>query len=159
MIRIGHTAPRFRVPALVNGTLIYIDSTRFSHHWIVLCFVPRLGLNEVSFLDWQANSRHFARENCSLLAVGSADYTLHQPWLSRVGKVKPILLADPLGHLHRTYKISIDPALRCQSFVIDSEGLLRFQIVHDLNGRGISVLSEILDATRRQPVRVACERC
>jgi alkyl hydroperoxide reductase subunit AhpC len=158
MIRIGHTAPRFRVPALVDGTLGYIDSRRFSNHWIVLCFVPRLGLIETSFLDRQANSCHFTGEHCSLFAVSSANDTLHQPWLSRIGKVKPVLLADPLGHLHRIYKVSTDPASRCRSFVIDPEGLLRFQIVHDLNGRGISVLSEILDATRRQPARAACER-
>lgn len=157
MIRIGQTAPHFRAPALVDGTLRYINSTQFSAHWVMLCFVPRLGLVETSFLDRQANSRHFARHGCSLLAVASAGNTLHQPWLGRIGRMKPILLADPLGHLHRAYRVSIDPTSRCRSFLTDPEGVLRFQIMHDLNGRGISVLSEILEATRRHPARVVCE--
>jgi alkyl hydroperoxide reductase subunit AhpC len=70
MIRIGQTVPRFRVTAFVNGTLDFIDSTRFTHHWMVLCFVPRLGLNEASFVDPQANYRYFSRHGCLLIPVG-----------------------------------------------------------------------------------------
>ncbi|MGH7233421.1 MAG: redoxin domain-containing protein [Nitrospiraceae bacterium] len=159
MVRIGETAPSFRTAALVDGTLCYIDSAQFSDSWVMLCFVPHLGLIETSFLDRQAESRHFVRENCALLAVAPEGDVFLQPWMRRVGNLRAILLIDPLRRLHRAYAVprAKIPA-RCRSFVIDPDGLLRFQVLHDLNGRGISILSEILDASRAQPARVACRR-
>lgn len=151
MIHIGEKAPRFRVPAMIEGRFSYVDSSQFNGRWAVLCFVPHLGQIEASSLDRQTDSPHFAG-GAALLAVSSNEEVLLQACISYFGNLRVILLADLLHRLHRAYRVmTTTSAARCRSFVIDPHGLLRFQLGHDLNGRGIRVLSEMLDAVQSQP--------
>lgn len=149
MRRIGERAPRFRVPALMEGAFIYIDSARFQGRWMVLCCLPSLGLVEPTFLDQQVEA--FAQKGASLLAVGPEDDSLHQPWASRIGKLRVPILADPLRRLRRSYGIARAYAPgRCRTFLMDPDGLLQFHLVHDLNGREMSALLEIIGAGQSQ---------
>ncbi len=132
MRRIGERAPRFRVPALIGGALTYIDSAQFQGRWTALCFVPYVGLVETAFLDHQANT--FAQINTVTVRIP--------------------LLTDPLGRLHRFFGVTVaQMPVRCQTFLIDPDGIIRFHLVHDLNGRGMDALLEIIGAGQGQEKR------
>src|SRR5579884_145484 len=129
MLLIGHRAPRFRVPALRDGALTYLDSAGLRGRWVVLCCLPRLSLVEATIVDRQAAT--FADYRAEFLAVAPDDRTLRR--------------------LHRAYGLVQDQTLtRCRTFLIDPDGLLRFHLVHDLTGRGLGAIMEILRLFQHQ---------
>jgi alkyl hydroperoxide reductase subunit AhpC len=149
MIQIGAPSPSFRLPALVDGQLALVDLAHFRTQWVVLCFVPRLELLEAVFLDRHVDAFH--REGVSFLAVSPGQDPLHEGWINQFGSLRVPIVADPLRRLHRRYRINAtETPPRCQTFFIDPDGLFRFHLVHDLNGRGMSALLEILPANRTQ---------
>lgn len=116
---------------------------------MILCCLPSLGLVEPTFLERQVEA--FAQKGASLLAVGLEEDPLHQPWVSRIGKLRIPILADPLRRLRRSYGIARAYAPgRCRTFLVDPDGLLRFHLVHDLSGREMNALLEIIGAGQGQ---------
>ena len=149
MQHIGKPAPSFRAPALVAGTLTYLGSTQFAGRWTALCFLPYVGIVEPDFLDHQAD--RLDRIGTTLLIVSSGTRPLHQVWLDRPTTPRTPLLYDPLGGLHRSF--GVPPAqipVRCQTFLIDRAGLLRFHLIHDFTDRGLSALQEIVTLSQSQ---------
>ena len=62
-------------------------------------------------------------------------------------------MGDPLGRLRRLYSgVTIQSWGRAQTFLIDPEGRLRFQLVHSLSERGMGVLTELLQAHQDQEI-------
>lgn len=149
MIQIGAPSPSFRLPAMVDGQLTFVDLAQFRTPWVVLCFIPRLELVEAVFLDRHVDSFH--KQGVSFLAVSPKHEPLHEGWINQFGSFRVPILADPLRRLHRRYRLAaVDTSSRCQTFLIDPEGLLRFHLVHDLNGRGMGAILEIFRANRTQ---------
>lgn len=149
MLHIGQRAPRFRVPALRDGALTYLDSAGLHGRWVVLCCLPRLSPVEATIVARQAET--FARYGAELLAVAPEDDALRRPWLSRLGLLSVPILVDPVRRLRRAYGLIPDQvSTRCRTFLIDPDGLLRFHLVHDLNGRGLSAVTEILRLFQHQ---------
>jgi len=149
MIQIGAPSPSFRLPAMVDGRLTFVDLAQFRTQWVVLCFIPRLELVEAVFLDRHVDG--FLKQGISLLAVSPKQELLHEGWINQFGSLRVPIVADPLRRLHRRYRIGATEASpRCQTFLIDPEGLLRFHLVHDLNDRGMSAILEILRTNRTQ---------
>ena len=149
MKRIDAPSPSFRAPALVEGRLTYLGSTQFAGRWTALCFLPYVGIVEPDFLDHQAD--HLDRIDTTLLIVSSGTRPLHRIWLDRPRKPRTPLLYDPLGRLHRSFVVA--PAqipVRCQTFLIDRAGHLRFHLVHDFTDRGLSALHEIVTLSQAQ---------
>ncbi len=153
MRRIGDHVPFCRIPALVQGALQYVELGQFKPRWVLLCFLPRLTQVEAAILHRQADFGFVAESEVSLVAVGPDTTILHESWTRQI-RQRLVILADPLYRLHRAF--GIEPATesrRCQSFVIDPEGILQFLMVHDLNGCGVSALAEIFKAGLTQPAR------
>jgi len=146
VVAIGRKVPSLRMPALFKGTLQYVGLDHFEDKWILLCFPARLTLEEASFLNREVCFAPPTLEQATLLAVGSDPTLLHQPWALNVSGGSTVLLIDPLKRLHREFGVSVQMPTRCQSFVISPQSTLEFLMVHDLNGRGISTLAEILQA-------------
>lgn len=143
MIRIGQQFPHYRVPAFVKGALAYFDFSACRGRWVACCYVPSLELVEITFLNRQAHA--FEQEGALLLVASPNAKSFHAPWFGRTSPLTLTGLADPLKRLHRTADIPVSSDhLRCQSFLIDPEGILRFHLVHALNGRGMSALKEML---------------
>jgi hypothetical protein len=73
---------------------------------------------------------------------------------SRLPKAKILripLLADPLQRLRRVFGLTRELFInRCQSYVIDPQGVIRYHLVHQLNWRGLSFLMEILKHCQEQ---------
>jgi len=149
MEKIGKPAPSFRAPALVAGTLTYLDSTQFAGRWTAVCFLPYFGIVEPDFLDHQTNN--FDRIDTTLLIVSSGTRTLHRMWLDRPTTPRTPLLYDPLGRLHRSFGVAVAQIpVRCQTFLIDRAGLLRFHLIHDFTDRGLAAFQEILTMSQTQ---------
>jgi alkyl hydroperoxide reductase subunit AhpC len=151
MIQIGQQFPHIRVSTFVKGTLTYFDFSAYRGRWIACCCVLALELVEITFLDRQTH--RFAHEGALLLAVSPNAKTFPSPWFGRTPPLDLTLRVDPLKRLHRSMDIPALPdRLRCQSFLIDPEGILRFHLVHALNGRGIDALKEMLIASQGQKI-------
>ena len=147
MTKIGHPIPHFRALALVGGNLILLESVRLRGGCIVLCFLPPLGLFERTALE--RHVRAFEEEQAVFLGVVDEGALFFGPWQKDLWPRGLTLTADPLGRLSRSFGVSrYQPRARCQSFVIDAEGFLRYHLVHDLNGRGMGALLEILKASQ-----------
>lgn len=154
MRRIGDHVPFCRIPASIEGVLRFVHLGQFRPRWLLLCFLPRLTQVEAAILHRQAAFGFIAESEVSLVAVGPDTTILHESWTRKIGGMRLVILADPLHRLHRAF--GIEPATasrRCQSFVIDPEGILQFLMVHDLNGCGVSALAEIFKAGLTQPAR------
>lgn len=143
MTRIGNPLPGFRAPALIDGRLAYLDSTQYAGRWMALCFLPYVGIVKPDFIDRQATD--LDRLDTTLLIVSSGTRPLHRVWLDRQQPPRTPLLYDPLSRLHRTFGVA--PAripVRCQTFLIDGAGILRFHLIHDFTERGLAALEEML---------------
>lgn len=149
MKRIGAPSLNFRAPALVAGTLTYLGSTQFTGRWTALCFLPYVGIVEPDFLDHQAN--HLDRIDTTLLIVSSGARPLHRVWIDRPPKPRTPLLYDPLSRLHRSFGVAVaQMPVRCQTFLIDRSGILRFHLIHDFTDRGLGALHEIVTLSQAQ---------
>lgn len=143
MKRIGAPSLNFRAPALVNGRLTYLGSMQFIGHWTALCFLPYVGIVEPDFLDQQAD--HLDQIDTTLLIVSSGTRPLHRVWIDRPTTPRTPLLYDPLGRLHRSFGVALAQIpVRCQTFLIDRAGLLRFHLIHDFTDRGLDALHEMV---------------
>lgn len=145
MRRIGEQALTFRLPAVVDGEVTFIDPDEFLGQWVVLSFVPGLGNSDR--LLWDRQGKELATLGAALLVVPSEARALHQGRFSRTGRQRFTIVGDPLGRLQRLYggPTSQSPG-RGRTFLIDPDGLLRFHLVHSLSERGMGVLTEVLQA-------------
>ena len=147
MTKIGHPVPHFRAPALVGGNLLLLDSTSLRGRSFTLCFLPPLGLLERAVLERRVQD--FEAEKAFFLGVVDEGALFFGPWQKDPWPRGLTLTADPLGQLSRSFGMPrYQPPARCQSCVVDALGILRYHLVHDLNGRGMSALLEILKACR-----------
>jgi len=151
MKRIGEAALTFRVPAIVDGDVTYIDPGQLQGQWVALCFVPHLGRVEIDLLDRQG--QNMEELGASLLVMSLETRALQREECLRIGKVHFSLVGDPLGRLQRLYGgVTTQSWGRGRTFLIDPEGLLRFQLVHSLSERGMGVLMELVQAYQDQDI-------
>lgn len=142
---IGRKSPSFRLPAWVNGDLTYADSDDFAGRWLALSFVPSLGLLEVLFLDRQRP--RLSQLGTTWLIVPPHAWTFDHLPSGTLEAIRLCIGTDPLSRLHHAYGLPrVMAPGRCQSWLVDPDGIVRFQIVHDLNGRGLNALLELLEA-------------
>jgi alkyl hydroperoxide reductase subunit AhpC len=146
-MKINHPVPTIRVPAVTAGKLTYLSTADLHGRSLALCFLSPLGLLECLMLERQ--SLKFHEQDSLLVGVVSEAFFFSGPWDRRFWPRGLILLSDPLGRLSRKYGITrLNAATRCHSFAIDSNGLLRYHLVHDLNEPGMAALREILKANQ-----------
>lgn len=143
-MRIGQsTIPRMRTPALLKGQCLLFDLAGLEGRWGIICDLPRIEFCEAISL----NQYHRTFEQAGAMLLGLLPFT--DPFVeSHLPKLKILnipLLADPLGRLHRVLGISrASMSDKCQSFIYDPKGVVRYHLVHGLNWRGMSFLVEIL---------------
>jgi len=149
-MRIGHsTIPRMRVPTLLKGQMILFDQASLQGQWSIICRLPPFEFGEAIVLNqWQRTVQKEGAMLLGLLPFG--DLSLD----SRLPKAKILripILSDPLQRLRRVLGLTEEPFTnRCQSYVIDPQGVIRYHLVHQLNWRGLSFLIEILNYCQDQ---------
>jgi alkyl hydroperoxide reductase subunit AhpC len=145
-MRIGDTVPAFRATAICHDGIRYLRSEELKGTWSIISFLPRHG----------SLKEHCSMVDPSSLAESDVQVLFIQSEASPgavralTGTVLPhsMTLIDPLGLLHRRFGVSRTSNPKCRSFLIDPDGLLRFQLVHDLSTFGMSVLWDLVVATR-----------
>ena len=143
------TIPRMRVPALLKGQLILFDLASLQGQWGILSFLPPFEFGEAIFLNQY--HRTIQKEGARLLGVLPLADPLLDPRLLKAKILRFPLLADPLQRLRRVFRLGQQSSTnRCISFIIDPKRVIRYHLVHQLNWRGQSFLSEILKHCQNQ---------
>ena len=137
-MRIGHsTIPRMRVPAFIKGDLILLDLGNLQGQWGMVCCLPPFDFGEAVFLNQY--HRTVQKEGAVLLGMLPCANPILDPSLPKAKVLGIPLLADPLRRLRRVLGLSDKSSSnRCQSFVFDPKGVIRYHLVHRLNWRGMS---------------------
>ena len=149
-MRIGHsTIPRMRVPALLKGQMMLFDLASLQEQWSMISRLPPFEFGEAIVLN--QFQRTVQKNGAMLLGLlPSGDHSL-DPRLPKAKILRIPLLADPLQRLRRVFSLTAEPLTnRCQSYVIDPQGVIRYHLVHQLNWRGLSFLIEILNHCQDQ---------
>ncbi len=143
-MKIGHsTIPRMRVPALLKGKMTLFDLASLQGRWSMICSLPPFEFGEAVFLNQY--HRTVQQKGATLLGMLSCTDPFPDPNLPKIKVLRIPLLADPLQRLRRKFGLDGKPCSnRCQSFILDPQGIIRYHLVHQLNWRGLSFLMEIL---------------
>jgi len=143
-MKIGYsTIPPMRVPALLKGEMIALDLTSLQGQWGILCRLPEFEFGEAIFLNQYL--RTVQKEGATLVGMLPCADLFFDPNLPKAKILGIPLVMDPLRRLHRVLGLSSGPSsTRCQSFIFDPKGVIRYHLVHLLNWRGMSFLLEIL---------------
>ncbi len=100
MKRIGDRALPFRLPAVADAGVTFIDPVEFLGRWVVLSFVP--SLEEFDMDLWDAQGRNLQAFGAALLLVPLEARGLHSRFHSE-GREHFTIVGDPLGRLQRLY--------------------------------------------------------
>ena len=149
-MRIGHsTIPRMRVPAFLKGQMMLFNLASVQGQWSIVCRFPPFEFGEAIILN--QFQRTVQNEGARLLGLLPFGHLLFDARLPKAKILRVPLLSDPLQRLHRVLGLTGKPSTnRCQSYVIDPKGVIRYHLVHQLNWRGLSFLIEILNHCQEQ---------
>lgn len=152
-IQIGQKAPEFNLQALVNGEIQNVKHTDFHGRWVVLFFYPAdfTFVCPTEITEFAGKKKAFEKLNAVVLGCSTDSAYCHLAW-SKTPDIESLnypLLADQSHELSRSYGVLLEDkgiALR-GCFIIDSEGKIRYQVVHDLSvGRSTDEVLRVLAA-------------
>lgn len=148
--KVGQPAPDFNMASTKNMETLG-ENVRLSDYagkWLILLFYP-LDFTFVCPTELTAFSdriEDFEGIGAEIVGISTDSVHSHRAWLNTprdkngVEGLKYPLAADLTGEVSRKYGVMIENegiALR-GLFIIDPEGVLRYQVVHDLNiGRSV----------------------
>jgi peroxiredoxin (alkyl hydroperoxide reductase subunit C) len=156
---VGQKAPDFAMKTTKDlKTLDHVAKLEdYKGKWLVLFFYP-LDFTFVCPTEITAfNDRYeeFAELNCEILGVSTDSVYSHRAWINTprsengLGELKFPLASDITKEVSRNYGVLVEEegiALR-GLFIIDPEGVVRYQVVHDLNiGRNVDEVLRVLEA-------------
>lgn len=150
-IQVSQKAPGFKMQGIFKGEIRDIHLEDYSKKWVVLFFYP-LDFTFVCPTEvTEFSERHddFEKLDAQVLGVSVDSVYSHKAWLKELGELKYPLLSDITKEVSRNYGTLIEDkgiSLR-GAFIIDPEGTLRYQVVHDLNiGRSVEEILRVLEA-------------
>lgn len=134
---------------MVNGDLVNVNFTTFRGHWTLFCVLPCLSRLALCLLDQQAS--RFTRQEALLAGFIPHEFPFRDIGMEDITALSFPLLTDPVGRLSRAFGLVSprDPE-KGQSLLFDPEGRGRYHLIHDLNGRGMAFVSEMLAECRHQ---------
>ncbi len=150
-VQVGQPAPRFKAEALVGDQFKEVSSDDYRGKWLVLFFYP-LDFTFVcptEILEFSNRVAEFKALDAEVVG-GSVDSVYsHLAWTKELGLLNYPLLSDMTTKISNDYGILIHEkgiALR-GLFIIDPDGILRYQVVHDLSvGRSVDETLRVLEA-------------
>ncbi len=150
-LQVGKMAPDFKVEALVGEDFRDIKLSDYRGKWVVLFFYPL----DFSFVcptevkGFNEYHKQFEEKNAQILGISCDSKYDHRAWTKDVGKLRYPLLSDMTKSVSRAYGVLIEEkgyALR-GLFIIDPEGVLKYQVVHDEDvGRSTEEVMRVLSA-------------
>ncbi|CAL4319788.1 peroxiredoxin [Buchnera aphidicola] len=157
---VTHYAPNFIAPALLkNGSIV--DNFNFKKETqkknIVLFFWPMdfTFVCPTEIISFNEKYPEFQKKNTEIIGVSRDSVFVHQAWQNTpikkggIGKIQYTLISDIQGNIQDSYDVAhpiLGVSLRA-TFVIDTNGIIKHQIVNDLPfGRNINEILRIIDA-------------
>jgi NADH-dependent peroxiredoxin subunit C len=141
-ISINQRIPDFKVQAFHNGEFKTVTHEDLRGKWSVFFFYPA----DFTFVcptelgDLADKYGELKKLNVEVYGVSTDTHFTHKAWhdvSETIKKIKYPMLADPTGHLSRSFGVYIeDEGLAYRgTFVVNPEGLVKIAEVHD-NGIG-----------------------
>ena len=148
---VGNPAPDFTVEGVQTGEIKHYSLKSYRGKWVVLFFYP-LDFTFVCPTEVKGFHKHYAefqKLNAEVLGVSVDSVHSHKAWAESLGGIDFPLLSDFKKDMARAYGIYIDNegcSLR-GTFIIDTEGVVRYMVVSDNNvGRSSSETLRVLQA-------------
>ncbi len=136
-VQVGRPAPKFQLEALVDYQFKTISSEDYKDKWILLFFYP-LDFTFVcptEVVEFSNRAGEFEKLNAQIVGCSIDSVYSHKAWTKEIGKLNYPLMSDMNRELAREYGILMEDkgmALR-GLYIIDPKGVLRYQVVHDLD--------------------------
>lgn len=151
-VQVGKPAPTFELEALVGDEFKKVSSEDYKgKKWMVLFFYP-LDFTFVcptEILEFSNRAKEFEALNAYILGVSVDSVYSHKAWTKELGQLNYPLMSDSTRILSNEYGILIEEkghALR-GLYIVDPEGILRYQLVHDLSvGRSVDETLRVVKA-------------
>lgn len=151
MVQVGKPAPEFEAEAVRGNTFARVRLSDYRGKWVVLFFWP-LDFTFVcptEVTGFSKRAQEFAELNAEVVGGSTDSKFTHLAWVDKIGQVSYPMISDITKEISRDYGILIEDegiALR-GLFIIDPEGILRYQVVHDLSvGRSVDETLRVLRA-------------
>jgi len=151
MIQVGKPAPEFDLEALIGLEMGRVRLSDYRGRWLVFYFYP-LDFTFVCPTEIKEFNRRYDefKEAGAEVLGGSVDSVYaHLEWTKTLGVLRYPLFSDITKQVSRDYGVLIEEqgiSLR-GLFIIDPEGILRYQLVHELNvGRSVEETLRVLKA-------------
>lgn len=159
MSLVGKEAPQFSMATTKNlDTLDHVATLDdYKGKWLIVFFYP-LDFTFVCPTEITAFSdriEDFEKLNCEVLGVSTDSVYSHRAWIKTpvdqngIGEIRYPLASDITKEVSRSFGVLIEEkgiALR-GLFIIDPEGIVRYEVVHDLNvGRNVDEVLRVLQA-------------
>jgi len=151
MVQVGQSAPDFELEGVVDTQFKPVKLSDYRGKWVVLFFWP-LDFTFVCPTEVTAFSKRvdeFKKLDAEVLGASIDSKFTHLAWKEDIGEINYPMLSDITKQVSREYGVLIEDqgiALR-GLFVIDPDGKLRYQVVHDLNiGRNVDEVIRVIKA-------------
>jgi len=151
MVQVGQQAPNFQAEAVTDHEFTQICLSDYAGKWVVLFFWP-LDFTFVCPTEVTAFSKRldeFKSIGAEVLGISTDSKFTHLAWKEKIGNVRYPMLSDITKDISKQYGVLLEDegiALR-GLFVIDPDGKLRYQVVHDLNiGRNVDEVLRVIKA-------------
>lgn len=139
---INQNLPEFKVQAYVNGEFKEVTSEDLKGKWSIFFFYPA----DFTFVcptelgDMADNYNKLQEMGVEVYSVSTDTHFTHKAWhdaSDTIKKIKFPMLADPTGHLSRSFGVYIEEAGLAYrgTFLIDPDGKIKLAEVQD-NGIG-----------------------
>jgi len=149
--KVGQNAPEFTLQGVVGDKFKDVCLDEYKGKWVVLFFYPLdfTFICPTEITEFSKRDSEFKSMNAQVLGVSIDSVFSHNAWLKELGNLNYPLLSDITKEVSRKYGVLLEDkgiALR-GTFIIDPEGKLRYQLVHDLGiGRSVEEILRVLRA-------------
>ena len=150
-VKVGQNAPEFALQGVVGDKFKDVCLDEYKGKWVVLFFYPLdfTFICPTEITEFSKRDSEFKSLSAQVLGVSIDSVFSHKAWLKELGNLNYPLLSDITKEVSRKYGVLLEDkgiALR-GTFIIDPEGKLRYQLVHDLGiGRSIEEILRVLRA-------------
>jgi alkyl hydroperoxide reductase subunit AhpC len=150
-INIGQNAPEFTLQGVVGTNFKEIHLHDYKGKWVVLFFYPLdfTFICPTEITEFSKRDSEFKALNAQVLGVSVDSIHSHRAWLKELGNLNYPLLSDITKEISRKYGVLLeDKGITLRgTFIIDPEGKVRYQLVHDLGiGRSVEEILRVLNA-------------
>jgi peroxiredoxin (alkyl hydroperoxide reductase subunit C) len=151
-LQVGKAAPDFTLEGVSGKEFLEVNLSQYRGKWVVLFFYP-LDFTFVcptEIIGFNDQYEKFRKLNAEVLGASVDSKFSHLAWISQeLGDLRYPLLSDITKEVARNYGILIEEqgiSLR-GLYIIDPQGVLRYELVHDLNvGRSVDETLRVLEA-------------